>query len=109
CLTPFPHTRTIARGIARTSQGRTSMDQSSSRESTEALPLRLATAPVNWNNNDIPGWRPITPFPEILDRVREAGYSSTEYDDSFGDDPNELNSESYARDITWCGSYQWVD
>lgn len=85
------------------------MERSSSREPTKALPLRLATAPVNWNNNDIPGWRPVTPFPAILDRMREAGYSATEYDDAFGLDPNELNSEALARDITWTGCYQWVD
>lgn len=85
------------------------MHQSSPRGSSEALPLRFATAPVNWNNNDIPGWRPVTPFPEILDRVREAGYFATEYDDTFGLDPDLLNGEAYARNISWTGCYQWVD
>ncbi|HEV2073080.1 MAG TPA: sugar phosphate isomerase/epimerase [Thermomicrobiales bacterium] len=71
--------------------------------------LRLATAPVNWNNNDIPGWRPVVPFPEILDRMQEAGYSATEYDSSFGCDPAILRSAVEDRGMTWCGSYQWVD
>lgn len=72
-------------------------------------PLRLATAPVNWNNNDIPNWRPLTPFPAILDRMREAGYDATEYDASFGTDVEVLVREAETRGMTWCGSYQWVD
>lgn len=71
--------------------------------------LRLATAPVNWNNNDLPGWRPVVPFPEILDRMQEAGYSATEYDSSFGGEPTVLRSAVEDRGTTWCGSYQWVD
>jgi inosose dehydratase len=71
--------------------------------------LRLATAPVNWNNNDIPGWRPLVPFPEILDRMQEAGYNATEYDASFGRDITTLRSAVEDRGMTWCGSYQWVD
>lgn len=71
--------------------------------------LRVATCPVNWNNNDIPGWRPVTPFPAILDRMRDAGYRATEYDASFDTDPDVLNAEAAAREMTWTGSYQWVD
>lgn len=71
--------------------------------------FRIATCPVNWNNNDIPGWKPVTPFPAILDRMREAGYSATEYDPSFGTDPDRLNAELSVRGMTWTGSYQWVD
>lgn len=89
--------------------GKDAMNKMSSEAMDATLPLRLATAPVNWNSNDIPGWRPRVPFPAILDRVREAGYLATEYDGSFGQDPSWLNSEAYARGITWCGSYQWVD
>lgn len=85
------------------------MNQPSSDEQTGAAPLRLATAPVNWNNNDIPGWRPVTPFPAILDRMLEAGYTATEYDDGFGTDEDVLNREATARVITWTGCYQWVD
>jgi inosose dehydratase len=71
--------------------------------------LRIATCPVNWNNNDIPGWRPITPFPAILDLMVEAGYRATEYDASFGMDVNVLRDEAARRGIVWTGSYQWVD
>lgn len=71
--------------------------------------LRLATAPVNWNNNDIPDWRPVTPFPTILDRMREAGFDASEYDDAFGTEPRILLDEASRRSMTWCGTYQWVD
>lgn len=71
--------------------------------------LRIATCPVNWNNNDIPGWRPTTPFPDILDRMRDAGYRATEYDASFGTDPDILVFEAESRSLRWAGSYQWVD
>jgi len=71
--------------------------------------LQIATCPVNWNNNDLPGWRPLTPFPDILDRMREAGYRATEYDGAFGSDPETLRSAADARGLRWTGSYQWVD
>ena len=85
------------------------MDQSSSGNITGNTPLRLATAPVNWNNNDIPGWRPVTPFPDILDQMKEAGYSATEYDAGFGTNAQKMESEAESRGIIWTGCYQWVD
>lgn len=85
------------------------MHQSPPNESPFPSLLRLATAPVNWNNNDIPGWRPVVPFPKILDRVREAGYDAVEFDGSFGSDPDQLNAEAIGRDLTWSGCYQWLD
>jgi inosose dehydratase len=71
--------------------------------------LRLATAPVNWNNNDIPNWRPVTPFPAILDLMRKAGYDAEEYDNAFGSNPRSLIDEAESRGMSWCGTYQWVD
>ncbi len=86
------------------------MDQSPTGTTHPTQPrLRLATAPVNWNNNDVPNWRPLTPFPEILDHMASAGYRATEYDASFGTDPAVLNREASTRGIAWCGAYQWVD
>jgi inosose dehydratase len=85
------------------------MNLPSSDEMAVKASLRLATAPVNWNNNDIPGWRPITPFPSILDRMLEAGCYATEYDAGFGTDADVLVREAATRGITWTGCYQWVD
>lgn len=78
-------------------------------DGTPTTALRIGTAPVNWNNTDIPNWRPLTPFPDILDRMREAGYTATEYNPAFGTDPEALNREMRQRGMTWTGSYQWVD
>jgi inosose dehydratase len=41
--------------------------------------------------------------------MRDAGYSATEYDDSFGTDSGVLKHEAASRGITWTGCYQWVD
>lgn len=76
---------------------------------TEHSELLLGTCPANWNNNDIPGWRPHTPFPDILDRMREAGCLATEYDASFGTQPSMLAEEASKRGLELTGSYQWVD
>jgi inosose dehydratase len=85
------------------------MDAATPRTEPTQSQLRLATAPVNWNNNDIPGWRPHTPFPSVLDQMVAAGYHATEYDASFGQDEQVLRREASKRDLNWCGSYQWVD
>lgn len=73
------------------------------------LPLSIATAPVNWNNNDLPSWREIVPFPALLDRMIEAGYRVTEYDESFGFDACAVSKAVEVREMTLCGSYQWLD
>ncbi|MGI8485468.1 MAG: TIM barrel protein [Thermomicrobiales bacterium] len=78
-------------------------------EKNTAKPIRIAAAPVTWNNNDLENWRPRIPFPEILDRIAKAGYTATEYDGSFGSDPDTLLREAAARNLLFCGSYQWVD
>ena len=73
------------------------------------LPLNIATCPVTWNNNDLPGWRELVPFPDVLDRMIEAGYTATEYDEKFGLEPDQVLAETRSRGITLCGSYQWLD
>jgi inosose dehydratase len=73
------------------------------------LPLKIATAPVNWNNNDLPGWREVVPFPGILDRMLDAGYTVTEYDEKFGLEPDAVLHEVNKRGMRLCGSYQWLD
>ncbi len=87
----------------------TSMPGAQLVENDAAMPINIAAAPVTWNNNDLENWRPRIPFPEILDRIAEAGYTATEYDGSFGDDPALLLREAAARNLTFCGSYQWID
>jgi inosose dehydratase len=64
---------------------------------------------VNWNNNDLPGWRPIVPFPAILQEMRSAGYTSTEWDESFGSDIPALNDARTEAGVEFCGAYRWLD
>jgi inosose dehydratase len=71
--------------------------------------LRFGTAPVNWNNFDLEGWRPEVPFPGILDEMKAAGYVRTEWDVSFGLDPDMLREEADRRGIAFVGAYRWVD
>ncbi|MDQ3654642.1 MAG: hypothetical protein M3457_06145, partial [Chloroflexota bacterium] len=78
-------------------------------DQTEPGRLRIGTAPVNWNNNDLPKWRPFVPFPGILDEMRSAGYTETEWDESFGTDVDVLNRERSARRMTFTGAYRWLD
>src|SRR5680860_108674 len=74
-----------------------------------ASPLRVGTAPVNWNNNDLPNWRPLVPFPEILDEMARAGYAATEWDESFGADVDDLNLQRQRREMVFTGAYRWFD
>lgn len=87
----------------------TTMSGSAPVEHANAQAPRLAAAPVTWNNNDLKGWRPLVPFPQILERIASAGYAATEYDDGFGSDVDDLLAGARANDLTYCGSYQWLD
>ena len=49
--------------------------------------MRIATAPCNWNNGDIPDFRPYTPHGQMMDEMVEAGYSATEWGPGMPDDP----------------------
>lgn len=71
--------------------------------------LQIATCPVNWNNNDLENWRPVTPFPALLDEMKSAGYTATEFDASFGSDVDVVTSALESRGMQLTGSYQWVD
>lgn len=41
--------------------------------------LRVATAPVNWNNDDAPSLRRHVGFVQMLSEMRQAGYDATEF------------------------------
>lgn len=74
-----------------------------------AAVARVATAPVNWNNDDLPGWAPEVPFPDLLDEMVAAGYAATELGGNFPGDPALLAAALALRDMTLCGSYLWLD
>ncbi|MFL5761806.1 MAG: TIM barrel protein [Thermomicrobiales bacterium] len=70
--------------------------------------LEVGTAPVNWNNDDLPQWRRHVPLAEMLDAMTRAGYSGTEYGTGFPRDPGELRAELEPRSLKLTGSYQWL-
>ncbi len=72
-----------------------------------ATPL-VGTAPVNWNNDDLPGWRVPVPFLAMLDEMAAAGYEGTEYGRGFSRDVPRLRSELSQRQLRLAGSYQWL-
>ena len=49
--------------------------------------MRIATAPCNWNNGDIPDFRPYTAPGQMMDEMVEAGYVATEWGPGMPDDP----------------------
>lgn len=70
--------------------------------------FRIATAPVDWNNDDLPEWRPPVPFPQILDCMRAAGYNTTELGSNFPTAVEALSVSLSTRDMSLCGAYQWL-
>ncbi|HTX55088.1 MAG TPA: TIM barrel protein [Candidatus Baltobacteraceae bacterium] len=45
--------------------------------------MRVATAPINWNNDDLPELRPTMPVDQVLAEMARAGYEGTEYGTGF--------------------------
>jgi inosose dehydratase len=80
----------------------------SDREANATTVLKVGTATVNWNNDDLPGWRPFVPFPAILDEMAAAGYAGTEYSPAFGTDAERLMAELSARKLGLAGCYRWL-
>lgn len=70
--------------------------------------LRVATAPVNWNNNDLADWRQHVPFPDLLSQMCSAGYTATEWGSNFPASVGELRDVLASRDMSLCGAYQWL-
>jgi inosose dehydratase len=90
-------------------QIRSSSAQSSTLdEKRRETAVSVGTAPVNWNNDDLPNWRPQIPLSEMLDGMASAGYSGTEYGAGFPRDPAELHAELEPRGLQLCGSYHWL-
>ena len=71
--------------------------------------MRIATAPVNWNNPDVPEYRAWLPYERMMDEFVEAGYDATEWGPGMPEDPAELKVALDARGLTWSGrSWAWA-
>lgn len=71
--------------------------------------MRIGTAPINWNNADLPDWRPVVPYERVLAEMREAGYEGTEYGAGFPEDPAKLRADLNAHGLALASTFCWVD
>jgi inosose dehydratase len=67
--------------------------------------MRIATAPVNWNNADVIGYRPWTPYPTLLDEMVAAGYAATEWGMNMERDAARLREDLSARNLQLLGGF----
>lgn len=67
--------------------------------------MRIATAPVNWNNPDVPEYRAWLPYPRMMDEFVRAGYDATEWGPGMPEDPHELKAALDARGLTMVGAF----
>ena len=65
--------------------------------------MRIATAPVNWNNPDVPEYRAWLPYEQMMDEFVEAGYDATEWGPGMPEDPAELKARWTRAAWTWWG------
>jgi inosose dehydratase len=70
--------------------------------------IRVATAPMNWNNDDLPGLRPVLPIEQVLAEMVEAGYEGTEYGTGFPADPEALRRLLGRYGLGLASNFCWV-
>jgi inosose dehydratase len=67
--------------------------------------MKVATAPVNWNSPHVPDYRPATPYPQLLEEMKAAGYTATEWSTDMPKDPAVLAADLQARGLGLLGGY----
>jgi inosose dehydratase len=67
--------------------------------------MRIATAPVNWNNADVTDYRPWIPYPQLLDEMVAAGYVATEWGMNMEKDPARLCEDLRVRNLKPLGGF----
>jgi inosose dehydratase len=69
--------------------------------------MKLGFGPITWNNEDLAGLRPSTPYERVLDEIRECGFDGTELGDGFPRDSAVLGPVLASRGLemssAWCG------
>ena len=71
--------------------------------------MRIGTAPINWNNEDVPDYRPPVPYPQILDEIARAGYQATEWSSSLPTDVPSLEAALGARRLVLTSAFTALD
>jgi inosose dehydratase len=71
--------------------------------------ITIGTAPVNWNNEDVPDYRPWTPYEHMLAEMAEAGYRATEFSAQFPADPEQAKRDLAAHGLTPASTFLALD
>lgn len=67
--------------------------------------MKIATAPVNWNNNDVRDYREWTPYPQLLEEMLAAGYTATEWDVCMERDAGRMRADLQTRGLRMLGRF----
>ena len=67
--------------------------------------MKIATAPVNWNNNDVHDYREWTPYPQLLEEMLAAGYIATEWDVCMEKDADRMRADLQTRGLRMLGRF----
>jgi inosose dehydratase len=67
--------------------------------------MKIATAPVNWNNADAPDFREWFPYPQILDLMVSAGYSATEWGMNMPSNVSQMLTDLDERRVQLLGGF----
>ncbi|HWT80559.1 MAG TPA: sugar phosphate isomerase/epimerase [Candidatus Methylomirabilis sp.] len=70
--------------------------------------IRVATAPMNWNNDDLPDLRPKIPIGQVLAEMVEAGYEGTEYGTGLPGEPKALRALLAPHGLALASMFCWV-
>jgi inosose dehydratase len=70
--------------------------------------IRVATAPMNWNSDDLPDLRPMIPIGQMLREMVEAGYEGTEYGTGLPPDPQALQAALAPHGLALASMFCWV-
>jgi inosose dehydratase len=70
--------------------------------------VRLGLAPVNWNNDDIPEWGQLRPYPELAAAAARLGYAGLEAGTGAPEDPVALRALLAGHGLALPGAYRWA-
>jgi inosose dehydratase len=70
--------------------------------------IRVATAPMNWNSDDLPDLCPKIPMEQVLAEMVEAGYEGTEYGTGLPADPKALQAVLAPHGLALASMFCWV-
>lgn len=70
--------------------------------------IRVATAPMNWNSDDLPDLRPKIPIGQVLAEMVEAGYEGTEYGTGLPAEPTALRAVLAPYGLALASMFCWV-